>query len=281
VLGGRPGALGSTAVSIRITDGLGSFSAHTFTLLVRPPSQAVTLLTASGAIESVSSYSAAAISAAPIPRAVSVASSADGTRSWVATPAGTVQGLFGTPSLGQLGRPSHRAVVAIAARPDGDGYWLLNAAGHVYGFGTAHNFGSVRGHVAGRVVGLAPTPDGRGYLIVTSRGHLYRFGDAPKVSSPAAGRLRGAAVGAIVTADGRGVFVASTSGVVLGVGSARAEKIRTPAVTGPVQAITPAPSANGYWLVAALGAVVPAGSAQALPVLPVPPGVVVAAASGA
>ena len=281
VLAGRPGMLGSTNVSIRVTDGLGSFVARSFAVLVRPPSQAVTLLTAAGAVESVSSYAGAAISTAPIARAVSVSSSLDGTRSWVTTPTGSVQGLFGTPSLGELGRASHRPVVAIAARPDGGGYWLVNAAGHVYAFGTAHNFGSVRGHVSGRVVGLAPTPDGRGYLVVTSRGHLYRFGNAPGVSSPAPGRLRGPAAGAIVTADGRGVFVASTSGVVLGVGSARGEKIRTPPVTGAVQAITPAPTGNGYWLVTSLGAVVPAGTAQALPVLTVPPGVVLAAASAA
>jgi hypothetical protein len=77
------------------------------------------------------------------------------------------------------------------------------------------------------------------------------------------------------------VFVASTSGVVLGLGSARGEKIPTPAVIGGVRAITPAPAGNGYWLVTPLGAAVPTGTAQSVPALAVPPGVVVAAASAA
>lgn len=281
VLAGRPGALGSTTVTVRVTDGLGSFSSHSFALLVRLPPQAVTFLTASGLVEAASTYGGVSVLPVSVPGALSLANSADGTRVWVTNPDGVVGGLFGTPSLGALGHPPRRPVVAIAARPDGTGYWLLTAGGHVYAFGAAHNFGSVRGRLFGQIVGLAPTPNGGGYVIVTSRGHLYRFGNAPKVSSPARGRLRGSAVGAIITADARGVFVASTSGVVLGLGSARGEKIPTPAVIGDVRAITPAPAGNGYWLVTPLGAAVPTGTAQSVPALAVPPGVVVAAASAA
>ncbi|HWD24717.1 MAG TPA: putative Ig domain-containing protein [Acidimicrobiales bacterium] len=279
ILSGRPGALGSFSIALRVTDGLGSIVTKSFPILVRPASEAMALLTGSGAIESISTFTAAVVSLAPVPGAVTIASSLDGTRSWVSTARGVVVPLPGAPALGGLARAPRRPIVAMAARPDGTGYWLVTAAGRVYGFGTAHAYGSVQTRLVGRVVGIASTRNGRGYVVVTSKGHLYRFGNAPRLSSPRSGRLRGSAVGVALTLDGKGAFIASSRGIVLGVGTARTEKIRTPPVPGAVQAIVPVPSGYGYWLVTATGAVVPAGGAEALSFLPVPPGAVLAAAS--
>jgi hypothetical protein len=277
VLSGRPGTLGTTTVALRVTDSLGVFATRTFSFTVRPLPEGITLLTASGALETLSSTAPPVVTLAPAPTAVAVAVSPDGTRTWTVTATGTVIPVPGTPNFGSLARPPRHGVVAITADPDGQGYWIVTAFGHVYGFGTARGFGSVHGRPSGRVVAIAPSPSGDGYALVTSTGVVYSFGDAPRATAPR--RLRTHAVGIAITPDGKGIFLAESGGVVLGFGSARQAKIRNPPVAGPVVAIAPAPSGTGYWLVTALGGVAPAGSAESLTPLPTPPGVVIAAAS--
>jgi hypothetical protein len=116
-------------------------------------------------------------------------------------------------------------------------------------------------------------------VIVTTRGRIYRFGNAPRIPSFPSRRVHGEAIGAIITGDDKGVFLATSSGQVLGLGTARNERIPVPSVTSVVRAIVPAPVGNGYWLVTASGGVSAAGSAEQVPVLTVPPGVVIAASS--
>ncbi len=277
VLSGRPGALGTSTINVRVSDALGSQGTKSLTVVVRTVPQSLTLVTASGAAESVSTYLSPTVTILPVADPVAVASSANGAETWVTTAQGTVFGLFGTASLGGIVRPTRHPIVAIAARPDGTGYWLVTSAGHVFGFGASKSRGSITGRRSGVVVGIASTPNGRGYVIVTSTGHLYRFGNAPRVAPVSLRRLHGRPVGVVVTTDGHGLFVASSSGTVVALGSARTERIHTPAVSGAVRAIVANPSGEGYWLITATGAIAAAGAAGPLPVLAVPPGVVVAA----
>jgi hypothetical protein len=144
------------------------------------------------------------------------------------------------------GSPGANNVVGFALRPQNDGYWMVGADGGVFAYGNAAYKGSSHqidptqpaggsnSFVPSKpIVGIASTKSGNGYWMVGADGGVFAFGDA--VYRGSSGQIDTAK-----PAGGSNSFVPAT----------------------PVVNMAVSPSGNGYWLVAADGAIYAFGDAQ-------------------
>jgi hypothetical protein len=143
---------------------------------------------------------------------------------WLVTRTGTVYGVGGATSLGNVTTSTSTGpVVGIASAPDGKGYWVVTADGTVSAFGDAQSYGDLPAdHVtASDIVSIAPTADGQGYWLVGRDGGLFAFGDAKFFGSvPALGLHVSDVVGMASSPGGGGYLIVGSDGGVFSFGTA-------------------------------------------------------------
>ncbi len=273
-LSGRPGAAGTSAVALRVTDARGASSTVSLDLTVAPPPpppEQLAIATVVGHLYRFGASGPASLTVgSPPERLAAIAAAPTAAGYWVAAANGRVFGV-GVASLGSIGRRRLGSrVVGIAAAPTGAGYWLVTEHGRVYGFGRARSLGSIaRSHLRSRVVGIAAAPTGAGYWLVTEHGRVFGFGRARRLHPPR--RVRGRIVGIAAAPAGLGYWLLSASGAVRPVGSARRlGSVPHAQLVAPAVAIATAPVGTGYWVATANGAVHSFGSAQPLGSVPGP-----------
>jgi hypothetical protein len=143
---------------------------------------------------------------------------------WLVTKTGTVYGVGGATSLGNVTTSTSTGpVVGIASTPDGKGYWVVTADGTVSAFGDAQSYGDlpVDQVKASDIVSMAPTADGQGYWLVGKDGGLFAFGDAKFFGSvPALGLHVSDVVGMAASPGGGGYLIVGSDGGVFSFGTA-------------------------------------------------------------
>ncbi len=193
---------------------------------------------------------------------VGVASTPDGKGFWaVASDGGVFAGgtarFFGSAGGFRLSQP----VVGISPTPSGHGYWLVAADGGIFSFGEARFFGSTGSIRLNRpIVAMIPTRSGRGYWLVAADGGIFSFGDARFFGSTGSIRLNRPIIGGIASATGRGYELVARDGGVFAFGDAKFFGSGTK--TGETFVGLAPVRSTGYWLLAALGNLVPFGSAR-------------------
>jgi hypothetical protein len=198
------------------------------------------------------------------------------------------------------GSPGANNVVGFALRPQNDGYWMVGADGGVFAYGNAAYKGSSHqidptqpaggsnSFVPSKpIVGIASTKSGNGYWMVGADGGVFAFGDAVyrgssgqiDTAKPAGGSNSFVPykpiVGMTITPTGNGYWMVGADGGVFAFGDAvyrgSSGQIDTAKPAGGSNSFVPAtpvvnmavsPSGNGYWLVAADGAIYAFGDAQ-------------------
>ena len=181
-------------------------------------------------------------------------------------------------------------VIGAASTPNGQGYYVFNERGRVAAFGTATFYGQVNLPDSDRTItSLAPTPSGLGYYLMADDSTLWFYGDASIFGSPKTfdpngfytGILPTSAGYRMVTYQGRvhafgnaqnlgSLYDVPTKGgkavfgyTSLAPGSTTVTALGPPAMAGTAMATitTEWTPADGYWMLAADGAVYPFGGA--------------------
>jgi len=174
---------------------------------------------------------------------------------WLVTKTGTVYGVGGATSLGNVTTSATTGpVVGIASTPDGEGYWVVTADGTVNALGDAQSYGDLPADdvKATDIVSIAPTANGQGYWLVGKDGGLFAFGDAKFYGSvPALGLHVSDVVGMAASPGGGGYLIVGSDGGVFSFGSATFDG-SLPGLgvhVDDIRSILPSATGGGYVLV--------------------------------